>query len=337
MQRPRFASVREYGAGLSDVSYWRPYIAAVLKRHGLAVGEVECGAVGTYPTFLVGTHVVKLFGPRFSGGEGYAVERSLHTLFLERPEVPAPALIACGTLFDGLLDDGVAWSADTPDAGGEVEDVWAWPYLITARLEGVAWRSAGLDAGAQETIARELGGAVRRVHALPVPEGAYWARDWVEERRAGCAARHRRWGSLPPALVEQMDDYLTRHPAGAVTKRLVHGDLHEEHIFVSTPSVSPTDQPHVIGIIDWGDAIAADPYYELPALHCGTFSGDKRLLRAFLDGYGWESASSDDFMHRAMTMTLLFEFDALNRVRPLITQHAPATLDALAHLLWAPE
>ncbi|MGI8422558.1 MAG: hypothetical protein ACR2NO_00300 [Chloroflexota bacterium] len=119
MERPRFGSVREYGARLGDVAFWREYVAAALKRHGLAGEAPVSGAVGTYPTFLVGRHVVKLFGSQFSGGKRYAVEHALHTIFCNRPEIPAPALVATGALFDGPLDDGVPWSDWTPEAGAE--------------------------------------------------------------------------------------------------------------------------------------------------------------------------------------------------------------------------
>ena len=345
MERPRFATVRDYGARLGDVVFWQPYVAAAMARHGLALHPLECGAVGTYPTLLVGPYVVKLFGPRFSGGEGYAVERTLHALFVDRPTVPAPRLIGHGTLFDGPLDDGVPWSDSAPDGGGEGREDWPWPYLITTRLSGTPWRTAGLDATAQEQVAHELGAAMRCVHELPVPDGAYWTRDWVGERRAGCVERHRRWGSLPPALIEQIDDYLDRPPLSAtcppsppsppsVTPRcLVHGDLHAEHVFIATDSAGL----RLTGIIDWGDALACDPHYELPALRCGTFGGERRLLRAFLDGYGWTHSAGEELIHRAMTMTLLFEFNVLHDVAPRIAERAPHTLDEVARFLWATE
>jgi hygromycin-B 7''-O-kinase len=105
---------------------------------------------------------------------------------------------------------------------------------------------------------------------------------------------------LPARLVDQIDAYLA---APSATRRLVRGDLHADHIFV--------DGAHLAGVIDWGDALYGDPYYELPALFFGTFGANTPLLRGFLQGYGWELTS--DFAHRAMTMTLLHEF---NPVRP---------------------
>ena len=328
--------MREYGARLGDAAYWAPYVAAALARHGLPVEAPVSGAVGTYPTFLAGRYVVKLFGARFAGGEGYCVECTLHTLFLGHPKIPAPALVADGTLFDGPLHDGVPWSDRSPDAGIEMEATWPWPYLITTRLDGVAWRNAALDDEARAAVAREVGEVVRRVHALPVPAGPYWTRDWLDEARAGCLERHWRWRSLPPPLIEQIESYLAAAAPAGGRRCLVHADLHADHLFVSAPAAAAGGRARrgcLDGVIDWGDAFATDPYYELPALHLGTFMGDKRLLRAFLEGYGW--AVGPDFARRAMAMALLHEFDVFDDVRARIERHAPRDLDEAAAALWA--
>jgi hypothetical protein len=92
------------------------------------------------------------------------------------------------------------------------------------------------------------------------------------------------------------------------------------------------DNVYLAGVIDWGDALVIDPYYELPALYLGTFKGDKRLLRAFLAGYGWEIGA--DFAQRAMTMTLLHEWDVLADVGKFVALDAVASLDELATTLW---
>jgi aminoglycoside phosphotransferase (APT) family kinase protein len=299
--RPSFASVAEYGARLGDAAYWGPYVAAALARHGLPVGQPEVGAVGTFPTFLVGRYVVKLFGELFSGPVCHEAELSIHRLLLAHPAVPAPRLVAEGRLFD---------------------DGWPWPYLVTTRLDGASWSDARLRAKERQAVARQLGAVVRRVHDLPPPEGALWARDWLAELRADCAARHRRWGTLPGHLVDQIDAYLA--PPSPV-RRLVHADLHGDHVFVGGG--------RLVGVVDWGDAFSADPYYELPALHLHTFGGDARPLAAFLEGYGWEVRP--DFARRAMSMTLLHEFDALRGVSGKVDLAAARTLEELAGRLWA--
>lgn len=124
---------------------------------------------------------------------------------------------------------------------------------------------------------------------------------------------------LPEFLIEQIDEYLAPLSAECC---LVHADLHGDHIFVR--------DGHLAGIIDWGDALCGDPYYDLPSLFFGTFGGDKSLLRTFLQSYGWPMTG--DFVHRAMTMTLVHEFDPLGDALPSL--EGIRTLDDLARSLW---
>jgi hygromycin-B 7''-O-kinase len=297
---PVFATVPEYGARLGDTGFWAPYVAEVLARHGLPAAPAEVGAVGTMPTFLVGRYVVKLFGELFSGGTGFEVERSAHRLLLRHCEIPTAALVAEGRLFT---------------------EGWPWPYLITTRLSGSAWRTAALGPGDRKSLARQLGRVVRRMHDLPPPAGRLWKRDWLAEFRADCVDRHRRWGTLPGHLVDQIEAYVV---APSPVRRLVHADLHADHLFVAGADL--------VGVIDWGDALVADPYYELPAMHLDTFGWSKPLLAAFLEGYGWEVTA--DFARRAMSMTLLHRFDVLRGVGQAVDLNAVRTLDELADFLW---
>jgi aminoglycoside phosphotransferase (APT) family kinase protein len=242
--------------------------------------------------------VVKLFPALFSGAECFEIERSIHQLFLEHPRIVAPRLIAHGQLFSRG---------------------WSWPYVITRRIEGASWRNADLSTDDQEAVASQLGGLMRQVHELPCPVDAVWGNDVLGDLRATCADRHRLWNILPPRLLDQIHSFLS---PPSTTQRLVHADLHSDHIFV--------DGGRLVGVIDWGDALYGDPYYELPALYFGTFAGNKRLLRAFLDGYHWELTS--DFAIRAMSMTLVHEFNPLaGRTPPL---NGVASLEELGSLLW---
>src|SRR3981081_2302251 len=143
---------------------------------------------------------------------------------------------------------------------------------------------------------------------LECPADPVWRRDVLGALRATCAARHRSRRMLPEFLIDQIDDYLA--PPSA-EHRLVHADLHGDHIFVR--------DGHLAGIIDWGDALCGDPYYALPPLFSGAFGGSKPLLRAFLDSYGWPVGSESggsSFARRAMTMTLLHEFNPLGHAMP---------------------
>lgn len=61
---PAFASLQEHIALRGDVDFWSPYLNEILARHGLtqAGQQLVPGYNVTYPTFLYGDVVVKLFG-----------------------------------------------------------------------------------------------------------------------------------------------------------------------------------------------------------------------------------------------------------------------------------
>jgi hypothetical protein len=130
-----FASTAEYAATRENVDFWQPYVHEALRRHALATVAPGIGTGGTFPTFLAGAYVVKLFPALFSGAECFEIERSIHQLFLEHRRILAPRLVAHGQLFDRG---------------------WRWPYLITRRLEGASWRNADLSLENQEAVASQL-------------------------------------------------------------------------------------------------------------------------------------------------------------------------------------
>ena len=301
---PLFETSEAYAASLEDAAFWAPYVAEVLRRHAFTDEPMAVGRVGSFPTFLAGPYVVKLFGERFEGAICYQSELAVLRLLREHRAIPAPRLLADGTLFD-VSPDG-----------------WRWPYLVMTRIEGASWWDAALTRIEQETVARQLGVAMRALHGLPVPGDPFWARDWLAEWRATCVERQRRWRLLPPHLIDQIEAYLLLPPRAE--RRLLHADLHDHHVFV--------DGGRLVGIVDWGDAVVADPYYELPALHLLTFNADRRLLAAFLDGYGWPAHA--DFARRAMSMAIVYQFDVLHRVARATDLGAIPTLDALAELVW---
>jgi hygromycin-B 7''-O-kinase len=300
---PVFETPEAYAACLDDGDFWAPYVAEILRRHDLPSEPPVIGRVGSFPTFLAGPYVVKLFGERFEGAISYQSERAVLRLLRDHPAIPAPTLLAEGSLFD---------AAPTG---------WHWPYLVMSRLAGSCWWDAALDRTAQEALARQLGAAIGDLHALPIPHDPFWQRDWIAEWGATCAERQRRWRALPTHLIDQIEAYLLIPHA---ERRLLHADLHDHHVFV--------EGDRLVGIIDWGDAIVADPYYELPALHLHTFNADRDLLAAFLDGYGWPPDA--DFARRAMSMALIYPFNVLDRVARTTSLAAIRTLDELADLVW---
>ena len=75
---PTFASIQEYVSRLGDAGFWWPYVAEILQRHDLgdAGREPVAGFNPTYPTFLFGDVVVKLFGYCRPWRESHAAERA---------------------------------------------------------------------------------------------------------------------------------------------------------------------------------------------------------------------------------------------------------------------
>lgn len=187
-------------------------------------------------------------------------------------------------------------------------------------------------------IAADLGRVVGELHALPVPAGDVldpgWS-DWsrfVAARRDGIEARHRAWGTLPQRLIAQIGDYVARYDVPEDDEPvLVHADLHHDHLFGHEDAAG---RWRLQGVIDWGDARVGDRLYELPAVHLGSFHGDRRRLRAFLDAAAWPGGRSPAFAQRAMMVTLLHEFNVLDEIASIVDLEAIAILDQLAERLW---
>jgi len=287
-----------YGQHLGDAAYWEPYVVEVLARHGVATRPLEVPFVGTFPTFLVGDVVVKLFGPGFDGVRSCAIELALFDAIGDVTEIPAPALIASGHLFDGEP---------------------RWPYIVSERVGGVALREVQLADGDAEAIAHQLGAIVDRLHAVDVPP-AVAARDLIPDLRRDAPERLRRFG-LPAHLVEQVAEFLAD---AAPATHLVHGDITADHVFV--------DGSRVTAIIDWGDALMADRGYELPAVYLDALRGRREWFAAFLAGARWPL---DDLPRRGLQGILEFQFDAISAIAKLVDLRSVRTLDELAKRLFA--
>lgn len=291
------SSQPHYGAHLGDVDYWSDYVVAALDRHGLPHSRIEAPFVGSFPTFLAGDVVVKLFADTFDGPSSFRVEQAMYELLRPIRDIPAPDLLATGQLFD------------QPDR-------WNWPYLISERLPGIAAREAEPMTPA---VAEQLGAIVARLHSLPAPP-AVAERDLLPSLRCGAPDRQRRAG-LPEHLVEQIPEFLADAPTDRV---LVHADLTADHLFL--------DRSGLVGIIDWGDAITADPWYELVALRLDGLRADDSLFAAFLDGYGWPV--TPDFPIRALQGVLEFQFNFVDAIAGMADLGRTATLHDLAYQLF---
>ena len=156
---PKFISIQDYVASITDVGFWWPYVSEIVERHDLPhVGRKPvAGYNATYPTFLYGDVVVKLFGHRGTWRESHAAERAAHILVGTDPKIAAPSLLAEGSLFG---------DADAP-----------WPYLITERMSGAPWWRADLSTPQKISVTGELGWQIHQVHKLSTVGQAVHS-DW---------------------------------------------------------------------------------------------------------------------------------------------------------------
>jgi hypothetical protein len=300
MSLPRPVTTQpHYGAHLGDVEYWSAYVSAALDRHGIPHSRIEAPFVGSFPTFLAGDVVVKLFADTFDGPRSFAVEKAMYELLSPIRDIPAPGLVAEGQLFDDPAQ-------------------WNWPYLISERLAGTAVRDLPIER-LTPAVAERLGAIAARLHSLPVPS-AVAARDLPPSLRCEAPDRLRGHG-LPEHLVEQVPEFLADAPADRV---LVHADLTADHLFL--------DSSGLVGIIDWGDAVAADPWYELVALRFDGLRTNRPLFEAFLDGYGWPI--TPQFPVRALQGVLEFQFNVVHAIAGMVDLGRTATLHDLAYRLF---
>jgi hygromycin-B 7''-O-kinase len=304
-----FASQADYVARLGDSEFWWPFVDAILQRHGLGAPaqDLECGVGGTFPTFLYGAHVVKLFGGWRSWAQSFRTERAMQRRLTSASQIAAPRLIADGQLFD---DENAPW-----------------PYLVTTRMSGSAWYDTTLNDDERLAIAAQLGEQVRLVHRLPVADIPSHDDCAVDELVA--AAKH---SSLPPHLIAQIANFVAK-TAPSPERVVVHSDLTPRHIFIAGGRMT--------GIIDWGDAQVTDRHYELAKLHLDLFDCSKPLLRRFLAASDWPLAA--DFPRRALTFALQRQADGLRQHHSMdvfhrVAAHCPATeigtLDELAQQLF---
>ncbi len=314
-----------YRRTFTDVSLWAPYVSVVCARHDLPlVGSPRTGLPGSYPTFIVSDRwVIKFFGPLFNGLACYPVEQFASQL-LQPPDFPVPALVAAGKLF--------------PDEATES----SWPYLI---FEYIPTLSIGevydqVSPTSMQTLALQLGSLLKRIHALPIPTDSPLPTTWdsytdlLNTLAADCLVRHTAWGSLPPNMLAEIPGYLL--PTSDLlppspTPSLIHVDLTRDHLL--------GDLHHgdwrLRAIIDFGDAISGDLFYELVVLHLELFNADLELLRQFLFAYQPSPFHQQDFVRKAMTLTLLFPYNLFECIFPRRPElYQSASLPKLADRLW---
>jgi hygromycin-B 7''-O-kinase len=317
-------NIESYRRYFADPAAWRPYVEQVCWRHVLGPGRmIRTGVPGTCPTFIIDDlWVVKFFGRLFEGGRSFQIELELGK-WAESLSLPFPKIIAMGQLF-------------------QAGPGWHWPYLVFQFVPGESIGEVYERVTLEDklALARWMAELTLRMHqaALPVSEtfqpawGAFT--DLLQSQRAGCRQSFQEWGCLPEHLFSQLDDFLlplddlvdTRS-----TPHLIHADLTADHVLGRLDG----GRWNSLALIDFGDAMIGNLYYELAALHLDLFHGEKRLLAAYLDAYGLGEQARRRLPVRAMCMALLHRFDVLGPAfqrEPSLRQIS--TLEELADVLW---
>ncbi len=309
IEPPAFPSTQDFVARLGDAGFWRPYLREVLGRHGLdgPGRDPDPGHNATYPTFVCGDVVVKLFGRFPAWRRGYESERAAYALIATDPRIAAPTVLGDGRLF-----------ADGDDP---------WPYLITSRMPGTASWRADLSGRQRRKLAEDVGRQVLRLHALS-PSGVTTDDDWPGLDMATAL----RASSLPPHLIEQADTFLEALPP--FDRVFVHGDLTANHVYV--------ENGRLAGLIDWGDALVTDRHNELIQIYRDLFGCDRALFDAFLEASGWPIGPEFPRLalgHALHRQTVGFaQHHSMDVFEPIAARYPLqdfATLDDMANALFA--
>ncbi|HET6874313.1 MAG TPA: aminoglycoside phosphotransferase family protein [Acidimicrobiales bacterium] len=176
-------------------------------------------------------------------------------------------------------------------------------YMIMRQVEG-----SPVDG--DDRVFREVGAQLRVVHETEL-DGFGWLGHLAPQRLAGRASSWtesitRGVGGLDPVVGAGLFPAEMRDAIGAAVGRhrevfdsvkrgrLVHGDIHPRHVF--------TDQGRLSGIIDWGDAGAGDPLFDLGRL----LRADPRAAELALQGYGDLPYDPEDLERRMHLYAVVF-------------------------------
>lgn len=160
---------------------------------------------------------------------------------------------------------------------------------------------------------RELGTILRALHAVKVPGfGTLAEAAW--NQRGEFTLRQHSWPAfltsictdarglanscaLAIPVVDAVEKVMDAHAAALsdVTGSLCHGDLKANHIFV--------EGERLAGVIDWGDAVAGDPLWEIARY---AHRGDARSLSVLLSGYDPDGGMTDEVAWRIPLYSVLW-------------------------------
>ena len=165
-----------------------------------------------------------------------------------------------------LLPQLEGWfETETPEGARPIRaDDGSLVAVVHRYLPGRALRASAVPRRRRRQLASQIGGFLSRLHSLPVerarsagvPDLDLWEDHYVElieraQRHLGPAGR--RW------LSGQAEAFAASGGTRAVTRTLIHGDISGDHLLLDGDS-------QLAGVIDFGDAMVADPALDLAGI-----------------------------------------------------------------------
>jgi aminoglycoside phosphotransferase (APT) family kinase protein len=198
------------------------------------IARIEEGS-GSLASYDVDDRFILRVALSDEGRDGLSREIAVLGLLLgSRAPVPVPTYVSVGER------DGSAWG-------------------IYPKLRGTSGRERQLEPGDHPRLAAQLGGLLRHVHGLPPPDEIPVAETDVPWR-GRLEELPRLVGVLESSPLVDLNAEMRRYlhadvetPPAPHRLVLCHGDIKSEHILLST------DGSTIVGVIDWNDAMVADP------------------------------------------------------------------------------
>ena len=217
-------------------------------------------------------------------GSGYgavAYRDGGHVLQMLRPEIPDET-VAGDEREPGLLALLAANGLAVPREARVLRDAGGRPLATLHRhIEGKPASAAGpggsaLRGRALDRLAEEIGGFLAALHRVPVEDalalglrsvdlGREVYAPLIAESLPDLGPRTRVW------VARTLGDFLRDGGSERAPRALVHGDISAAHLLASPGGA-------LRGVIDWGDAMVADPALDLAGLLSGV--GPPRPFRA---------------------------------------------------------
>jgi len=154
--------------------------------------------------------------------------------------------------------------------------------LVMTRLPG---RPAGFTDADPVAVAWQVGAILRELHTITFESFGYIETRVTNPVSANLEYMRRRVErkvrSGPAALRDALEGHFAEHEqafAGCETAVLCHNDAHDANVLV--------EGSRVTGLVDWENAVAADPILDLAKAYAFSDGRNDETLQALVEGYG---------------------------------------------------